>query len=277
MAVVVLYHIPLGGSVAADALHACLAGLAALACWRLWDGKTGCDTTGAHASSGESGGIGVHAEAVHASETRTGNTKRAVVPAGALVLLCLAASAASVAVPLVASGGVRHACFTGSVSGCAATLGIVALSCAGTAVWEEIAFRRLAMEAVAKALATPGRRRLQAALICSAAFALFHLGGTGDTAAAGLRAVQVTLFGLAMAGLVERTGKLAPVIATHGLYDMVCFAPAALGMAGSVWEMPAESLSILETSVAGIAASLVFLVPAAVLGILAFVGQARTP
>ena len=160
---------------------------------------------------------------------------------------------------------------------CAATPGIIALSCVGTAVWEETLFRCLAMEAVAGALTTPGARRLQAALICSAAFALFHLGGAAYAATEALRAVQVVLFGLAMAGLVERTGNLAGAVVTHALYDMVCFAPAALDMAGSVWDMPAEALSALETSMPGLVTSLAFLVPAGILGLGAFARQARRP
>lgn len=246
VAVVLLYHIPLGDSVAADTLHACLAGLAALGCWRIWDGKDGRTAAG----------------------TR---------PAFALALLCLAASAASVAVPLVTSGDACHGTYATSMPDGIVALGVVALSCVGTAVWEEIAFRRLAMEAVASSLATPGPRRLQAALICAAVFALLHVGGTDDATTGALRAVQVVLFGLAMAGLVERTGKLVPAVITHALYDMVCFAPAALGATGSVWDMPAEALSILETSATGIAASLAFLVPAALIGVLAFTRQRPRP
>ncbi len=158
---------------------------------------------------------------------------------------------------------------------CAATLGIIALSCVGTAVWEETLFRCLAMEAMVGALTTPGVQRLQAALICSATFALFHLGDAAYAATEALRAVQVVLFGLAMAGLVERTGNLAGAVVTHALYDTVCFAPAALGMAGSAWDMPVEALSALETSVPGLVASLTFLVPAGMLGLGAFARQAR--
>lgn len=277
-AVVLLYHIPLSDSVAADALHACLAGLAALACRWMWDGKRACETTDASrdnrkATAGAT--TARHSGAAHVKPGRAQSSDRATGWTCALALLCLAASVASAIVPLATSSGMHHGGLVADLPSCAATLGIIALSCVGTAMWEETLFRCLAMEAVAGALTTPGPRRLQAALICSAAFALFHLGSAADAATEALRAVQVVLFGLAMAGLVERTGSLAGAVVTHALYDMACFAPAALGMAGSTWDMPAETLSALETSMPGLVASLAFLVPAGMLGLGAFAGQAR--
>ena len=148
-------------------------------------------------------------------------------------------------------------------------LAVLAASCLGTAVWEEIVFRRLAMEAVAGALEEGRTRRLMPACVCSAVFAMLHLPEMGAALPTALRAVQVFLFALAMAGLVEQTGRLAPAIAAHALYDAICFAPAVLGISGisgSAWEISASSLMALETSISGMLASLLFLAPAAALG-----------
>ncbi len=148
-----------------------------------------------------------------------------------------------------------------------ALFAVLAISCLGTAVWEEIAFRRLAMEAVAGALEEGRTRRLMAACVCSAVFAMLHLPEMGAALPTALRVMQVFLFALAMAGLVEESGHLAPAIAAHALYDVICFAPAALGTLGSAWEIPASSLMALETSASGMLASLLFLAPAAALGV----------
>ena len=244
-AAMLLYHIPLGSSMAADALHACLVGAAALVCLALWAGR----------------------------ETTSGDDRHPAAPhnslAGLIGLLCLAGALASVAVPL-ATGSSEGA---GAVSawvpaqGSPALFAVLTVSCLGTAVWEEIAFRRLAMEAVAGALEEGRARRLMAACVCSAVFAMLHLPEMGATLPTALRAVQVFLFALAMAGLVEQTGRLAPAIAAHALYDAICFAPAVLGISGSAWEISASSLMALETSISGMLASLLFLVPAAVLGV----------
>ena len=240
-----LYHIPLGSSMAADALHACLAGVAALVCLALWAGR------------GTTSGDNRHLATLHNPL------------AGLIGLLCLVGALASVAVPLA----------TGSSEGAGAAftwvppqaspmlLAVLAASCLGTAVWEEIAFRRLAMEAVAGALEEGRARRLIAACVCSAVFAMLHLPEMGAALPTALRAVQVFLFALAMAGLVEQTGRLAPAIAAHALYDAICFTPAVLGASGSAWEISASSLMTLETSVSGMLASLLVLVPAAALGV----------
>ena len=240
-----LYHMPLGSSMAADALHACLAGVAALVCLALWAGR------------GTTGENGRHPVAPHNSL------------AGLIGLLCLAGALVSVAVPL-ATGSSEGA---GTVSTWVPAqvspmlLAVLAVSCLGTAVWEEIAFRRLAMEAVAGALEEGRARRLMAACVCSAVFAMLHLPEMGAALPTALRAVQVFLFALAMAGLVEQSGRLAPAIAAHALYDAICFAPAVLGASGSAWEISASSLMALETSVSGMLASLLVLAPAAALGV----------
>ena len=148
-----------------------------------------------------------------------------------------------------------------------ALFAVLATSCLGTAVWEEIAFRRLAMEAVAGALEEGRARRLMAACVCSAVFAMLHLPEMGAALPTALRAAQVFLFALAMTGLVEQAGRLVPAIAAHALYDAICFAPAVLGISGSTWEISASSLMTLETSISGMLASLLFLAPAAVLGV----------
>ena len=230
---------------AADALHACLAGVAALVCLALWAGR------------GTTSGDNRHLATLHNPL------------AGLIGLLCLAGALASVAVPLATGSSEGAGAVSAWVSpqGSPALLAVLATSCLGTAVWEEIAFRRLAMEAVAGALEEGRARRLIAACVCSAVFAMLHLPEMGATLPTVLRAVQVFLFALAMAGLVEQSGCLAPAIAAHALYDAICFAPAVLGASGSAWEISASSLMTLETSISGMLASLLVLVPAAALGV----------
>ena len=247
-AAMLLYHIPLGSSMAADALHACLAGVAALVCLALWAGR------------GTTGENDRHPAAPHNSL------------AGLIGLLCLAGALASVAVPLTTGSSEGAGAVSAWVSPQAspALFAVLAVSCLGTAVWEEIAFRRLAMEAVAGALEEGRARRLMAACVCSAVFAMLHLPEMGAALPTVLRAVQVFLFALAMAGLVEQTGRLVPAITAHALYDAICFAPAVLGASGSAWEISASSLMALETSVSGMLASLLVLAPAAALGVRRF-------
>lgn len=284
-----LYHIPLGSSMAADALHACLAGVAALVCLALWAGRgtAGRGASGAcNAQAGEAHGIrDPHAEGAKRTEgTRAGNgntkgthlgenDRHPAAPhnslAGLIGLLCLAGALASVVVPLATGSSEGAGTMSAWVSPQAspALFAVLAVSCLGTAVWEEIAFRRLAMEAVTGALEEGRARRLMAVCVCSAVFAMLHLPEMGAELSTALRAVQVFLFALAMAGLVEQTGRLAPAIAAHALYDAICFAPAVPGASGSAWEISASSLMALETSVSGMLASLLVLVPAAALGV----------
>ena len=278
-AAMLLYHIPLGSSMAADALHACLAGVAALVCLALWAGREteGWGASGAcNAQAGEAHGIrGPHAGgAKHTEGTRLGeNDRHLAVPhnllVGLIVLLCLVGALVSVAVPLETGSSEGAGAVSAWVSPQAspALFAVLTVSCLGTAVWEEIAFRRLAMEAVAGALEESRARRLMAACVCSAVFAMLHLPEMGAALPTALRAVQVFLFALAMAGLVEESGHLAPAIAAHALYDAICFAPTALDTLGSVWEISASSLMALETSMSGMLASLPFLAPAAALGV----------
>ena len=288
-AAMLLYHIPLGSSMAADALHACLAGVAALVCLALWAGRGTADRGASgtcNAQAGEAHGIrGPHAGgAKHTEGTRTGNgstegthlgenDRHLAVPhnspAGLIGLLCLVGALASVAVPLAtgSSEGAGAMSTWTSPQGSPALFAVLAASCLGTAVWEEIAFRRLAMEAVAGALEEGRTRRLMAACVCSTVFAMLHLPEMGAALPTALRAVQVFLFALAMTGLVEQAGRLVPAIAAHALYDAICFAPAVLGISGSAWEISASSLMALETSISGMLASLLFLAPAAVLGV----------
>ncbi len=288
-ATILLYHIPLGSSMAADALHACLAGVAALVCLALWAGReeagkdapSACPAQAGRAREAKSAHAGkACAKAAHAEESDTveetctgadeGHPKPPRgLPAGPIALLCLAGALVSVAVPLATSGtaGAGAQAAPASPQGFLALLAVLAASCLGTAVWEEIAFRRLAMEAVAGALEERPHRRLLAACICSAVFATLHLPEMGEALPTALRGVQVALFALAMVGLVEQTGRLAPAVAAHAVYDVICFAPAVLGTSGSAWEIPASSLMTLETSMLGMLASLLFLAPAAALGV----------
>ena len=274
---------------AADALHACLAGVAALVCLALWAGRGTADrgASGAcNAQAGEAHGIrGPHAGGAKCTEgTRAGNgstkdthlgenDRHPAAPhsslAGLIGLLCLVGALASVAVPLAtgSSEGVGAMSAWAPPQASPMLLAVLTVSCLGTAVWEEIAFRRLAMEAVAGALEEGRARRLMAACVCSAVFAMLHLPEMGAALPTVLRAVQVFLFALAMAGLVEQTGRLVPAIAAHALYDAICFAPAVLGASGSAWEISASSLMALETSMPGMLASLLVLVPAAALGV----------
>lgn len=278
-ATMLLYHIPLGPSMAADALHACLAGVAALVCLALWAGQRtadrgtpdNCDAQAGKARAIEDAYVG---EVGSTKNTRASkSSKHLEVPcglhAGLIALLCLMGALASAAVPL-ATGSMADAgaqTVPASPRDYFALLAVLAISCLGTAAWEEIAFRRLAMEAVAGALEEGRTRRLMAACVCSAVFAMLHLPEMGAALPTALRAMQVFLFALAMAGLVEQSGHLAPAIAAHALYDVICFAPTALGTLGSAWEIPASSLMALETSASGMLASLLFLAPAAALGV----------
>ena len=236
VAVVLLYHIPLGDTLGADTLHALGAAAAALACARL----------GVRGANG-------------ATPARRGGKALPCAIAALCVLASLAATLAS-------AGGIGGLPGPVSLGRAAAAALLVALSCLGTAVWEETFFRKLATDAVSEALAPAGRRELRAACICAAVFALMHMGQADGAAQEALRFAQVFLFGLAMSGLRAQTGTLGWAIATHAAYDLVCFLPAALSwQAGSAWEMPVAALSAMETGVPGILASLAALAPAAVL------------
>ena len=271
---------------AADALHACLAGVAALVCLALWVGRetTGEDTSGAcdtqmgrtrevkSAHVGKTCAKGTYVEEAESACTEAGAEHSRLpcsFPAGLITLLCLVGALVSVAVPLMASdmAGAGAQAASTSPQDFFVLLAVLVASCLGTAVWEEIAFRRLAMEAVAGALEEGRARRLMAACVCSAVFAMLHLPEMGAALPTALRAVQVFLFALAMTGLVEQAGRLVPAIAAHALYDAICFAPAVLGISGSTWEISASSLMTPETSISGMLASLVFLAPAAALGV----------
>ena len=242
VAAVLLYHIPLADTVAGDALHAALAAAAALVCLAL------------------AGGL----------RAKCGRVGRAAWALGA-VGLCLLAALASVTVPMAL--GYEPAAF--DLADKAFLLLVVTLSCAATAVWEEVAFRGLGQDAVQDALGEGRGAALKAACVCSAVFAILHMGQTGDAGQTALRFVQVFLFGLAMAGLRFGARGLVWPIAVHALYDLVCFVPASLAWQGDGWEMPASALSSVETSVSGIAASLVFLLPAAVLACRGLAGEAK--
>ena len=285
-AAMLLYHIPLGPSMAADALHACLAGVTALVCLALWAGQEAMseDTSGARdtqmgrthevesAYMRKACARSINADGAERAHTEAGAEHPRPLRslhAGLIALLCLMGALASTAVPL-ATGSMADAgaqTVPASPRDSFALFAVLAISCLGTAVWEEIAFRRLAMEAVAGALEEGRTRRLMAACVCSAVFAMLHLPEMGAALPTALRAMQVFLFALAMAGLVEESGHLAPAIAAHALYDVICFAPTALGTLGSAWEIPASSLMALETSASGMLASLLFLAPAAALGV----------
>lgn len=290
-AAVLLYHIPLGDSVAADALHACLTAGAALACLvargRAEDASTrtgkSADADGAAEGStrndtGETAGAAEEAASVSAGNAgytaeaarRVGRARRRAT--AALAALCLLAAIAGVAGAAWATGDGNGAAGWSGTSPAPAWPALAATllaSCVGTAVWEEALFRRLLPETVEGALETPGSHRLQAACICAALFAMLHLGAAPDGLAWGLRAVQVFCFALAMSGTAATCGRLAPAVAAHALYDLICFAPAVLGAPAGTgpWDLSAQTLATLETDVVGMVASLAFLVPAALLAV----------
>ncbi len=301
VAVVLLYHIPLGDTLGADALHALGAAVVALVCSQL--GGTGAASTrtrhggdagmsearaqigsadavstctqsgGASAVMGAVAGTGALAGA---TLTRTqGNSAGAGVDAGTrtrhgsmgvtvtIASLCLLAA---LAVTLASVAGGAGSPEFANLDAALAAVPLVALSCLATAVWEETFFRKLALDAVSEALAPGKLRDLQATCACAAVFALMHMGQAADLAQEALRFAQVFLFGLAMGGLRAQTGALGWSIGVHAAYDLVCFLPAALTwQAGYAWEMPTAALAAVEVGVPGILASLVVLVPAAAL------------
>jgi len=154
------------------------------------------------------------------------------------------------------------------------TLGFggVALVCAssmGTALWEEILFRHLAPCALATQLQDRPRPALTAALACSLVFGVAHMGGTGaeDVLTPLARLVQTALFGLVMAGIATRRHGLAWAVGLHAAYDLVSFgcAAALIGVDGAALaQLPASELVGLAASPAGMAVSLIFLLPLAV-------------
>ncbi len=239
VAVVLLYHIPLGDTLGADALHALGAAVVALVCSRL---------------SRASAGVG---------RTRHGGMGVTMAIAGLCLLAALAVTLAS-----AAGSEASLPVETANLDAALAAVPLVALSCLATAVWEETFFRKLAHDAVGETLGSGKLRDLRATCACAAVFALMHMGQAADLAQEALRFVQVFLFGLAMSGLRAHTGRLGWSIGVHAAYDLVCFLPAALTwQAGVIWEMPATALATVEVGMPGILASLVVLVPAAALAI----------
>lgn len=227
--ILLLYHIPTQPTVAGDALHAVLAGFAALACLAWARPQERPDAQAFPAAA-----------------------------AGA----CLLAAAASAAVP-IALGGVALSFATADV----ASMLVLACSCLGTALWEEALFRRFGLDVVRILLGDDPRGMLKATLATSALFAAAHLGGSIDPASV-LRFVQVALFGIFMCGVVARRRGFVWAVGLHAAYDLVCFAPGLLAVGGQgapqAWLVGVDALMQLETSLPGMVASMVFLVPAAV-------------
>lgn len=102
---------------------------------------------------------------------------------------------------------------------------IVAVNTALVGFSEELAFRGVLWGAVRKAMSFwPG------VFLVSAAFGAVHVMNaliTGELAAAGIQALNAFLSGLAFLALRIRTRSLWPVIAAHGLWDMVLFLTVA--------------------------------------------------
>lgn len=142
-------------------------------------------------------------------------------------------------------------------------LGTLALSCLGTAAWEEMLFRRLLPAAFAPQLPGGRRRDLACACTCAGLFALLHLDARLGGALAAARFAQAALFGLVMAGVAHRRGGLAWAVGLHAAYDLACFVWSA-GTAAAVadlLDMPAGTLLAGVVSPAGLAASIAVLAP----------------
>lgn len=246
-----IYHIP-RASVAADTLRAALAGLAcgAVLAW-------------ASCSPGRADGTGQGATAGDGHK----ETGRKHVPPAVVLGLAVCALAGCAANALAETSW--------SWPGTGA-FGILALSCLGTAAWEETLFRRLLPAAVVPQLDAGRHRELACACICAGLFSLLHLDASLGVVGTAARFIQVALFGLVMAGVARRRGGLAWAVALHAGYDLVSFvwgAGTAVG-AGTglettadvpgLLDMPAETLLAGVVSPAGLAVGIVALAPLAV-------------
>ncbi len=302
VAVVLLYHIPLGGTLGADALHALGAAVVALVCSRLSRASAGASvgrarggnagmgearaqigsadavstcTQGEGAGAGAARGYHIGGASIASTCTQGGGASSAPARtrhggAGVTVAIAGLCLLAALAVTLASAAGSEAGLpvETANLDAALTAVPLVALSCLATSVWEETFFRKLAHDAVGETLGPGKLHELQAACACAAVFALMHMGQAADLAQEALRLVQVFLFGLAMGGLRAQTGALGWSIGVHAAYDLVCFLPAALTwQAGYAWEMPTAALATVEVGVPGILASLVALVPAAALAV----------
>ena len=144
----------------------------------------------------------------------------------------------------------------------------LALSCLGTAVWEESLFRGLLPAPVARGLGAESHHDLHVCAVCSALFALAHLDLAAGAAGAALRLAQTFCFGMIMARLSMSRGGLVIAMAAHAAYDLICLglAYAHLGL----YDPGCASTSVgallgSVTTTSSVLASLAVLVPLALL------------
>ena len=157
----------------------------------------------------------------------------------------------------------------------AATVAGYLVICACVGFYEEGAFRVVLQDLFARGFLGNGMRRgrcaLYAAIASSALFAVLHAASPIPAGAdsvqvamqAALKCLQGMLFGLAMTGLLARTGSFALVVAVHACYDLLFFLPWVLDIGG----FPSTYLTGLAIDTFALAANCVCLAPAAVLSL----------
>ena len=157
----------------------------------------------------------------------------------------------------------------------AATVAGYLVICACVGFYEEGAFRVILQDLFARGFLGNGVRRgrcaLYAAITSSALFAVLHVVSPvpveADSAQvamqAALKFLQGMLFGLAMTGLLARTGSFALAAAVHACYDLLFFLPWVL----DIGAFPSTYLTGLAIDTFALAANCVCLAPAAVLSL----------
>lgn len=157
----------------------------------------------------------------------------------------------------------------------AATVAGYLVICACVGFYEEGAFRVILQDLFARGFLGNGVRRgrcaLYAAITSSALFAVLHVVSPvpveADSAQVAmqvaLKFLQGMLFGLAMTGLLARTGSFALAVAVHACYDLLFFLPWVLDIGG----FPSTYLTGLAIDTFALAANCVCLAPAAVLSL----------
>lgn len=157
----------------------------------------------------------------------------------------------------------------------AVTIAAYILVCVAVGFYEEGAFRVILQDLFTRGFSSNGARpercALYAALLTSVLFAALHaaspLPAGGDSTQIALQVIlkflQGTLFGLAMAGLLAKTGSFALIVAVHTSYDLLFFLPWAI----SAGTFPSTYLTGLPIDTLALCANCVCLVPSAVVGI----------
>ena len=156
-----------------------------------------------------------------------------------------------------------------------ATVAAYLAICAAVAFYEEGAFRVILQDLFERGFAGNGARadrcRLYAAVLASALFAALHAfspaasdaDGVQVAAQAILKFSQGMLFGMAMAGLLAKTGSFALIIGIHTCYDLLFFLPWML----TVGAFPATYLTGLPIDTWALAANCACLVAPAALAV----------